>query len=137
MDAEKKRINTRAERGFSSTTKEYAKKRAGHRCEVCGATGTECFPLEVHHLLPIAVIRERYPHLSCVAITSLYNSLVVCRECHKRENQASFASPEERFHELLTALALHYLILQQAGLATDEQSLVTKREDPVREASYF
>lgn len=63
---------------FSRSTKWEARKRAGHKCEICDARAE----LSVHHLLGIDIALKYYPEISHAAIRSLANALCLCSACH-------------------------------------------------------
>ena len=62
--------------------RELAIRRAGRRCQECGAAGR----LEVHHIKPLSQGGRRY-HSG--------NLIVLCRGCHLGEHSAVFADRRE------------------------------------------
>lgn len=47
------------------------KRRAGHKCQKCGASGV---PLEANHVIPVAR----------GGVTAFFNLIALCRNCHDK-----------------------------------------------------
>ncbi len=94
---------------FSGEVKYEALKRAEYKCSQCGVS-QETVHLQAHHVLPISIAVNFYPHIVPQLIASLENLEVLCPACHEVADKESF-----RNHRTI-ALALE-LVTQMARVS--------------------
>ena len=69
---------------FNNLTREHVHRRSESSCERCGAQEED---LELHHRLALWFAAEYFPQLSSHILSSVANSEMLCRPCHKAHHR--------------------------------------------------
>ena len=93
----------RAKYEFDKSTKQFAKQKAGYKCEKCGEKGTKDDWLEVYHRLPIIAVVKEFPFIAPLIVKHIANAEVLHHSCHINEVHAEMTESDWAFlaHDLI------------------------------------
>jgi protein-tyrosine-phosphatase len=83
-------------------TKIEALQNANWRCERCGIEKKDTPEqyLEIHHRLGISIALHNIPSIEHALLSSVANAQVLCRKCHKIQDQEDARRWRETYQEI-------------------------------------
>lgn len=110
---------SRAGYEFGVETKRLVRRRQDRKCLITNKKNQEAVSFEFHHILPIAVAREHFPHLLPEVVRSEANCVMLSHEVHVQVHQDLSKRTAEQRWEYFKAMAevlhehqqLHFLVV--------------------------
>jgi 5-methylcytosine-specific restriction endonuclease McrA len=107
----------RVQYNFRKETKMKVKKREHNRCQCCGekVKGSEA---NIHHMLPIYLVKKYVPSASPSLIRHLANASIICVDCHNQLH-SEMNDWSEEFEKLFTVNMVAYLAKEATRINTE------------------